>query len=200
MGANCSCQKDPAAAENEAQVTVNQKHYLSGPVSANPGNEFQVQLDQPFFKQDKKTSDSNSYVYNSLVGSERRIYAADSQLNGLKDRVQTSSRELATYEGEMTDGLPDGKGKEIYKNGDEYVGQFLRGKKHGYGILYSPGKFRYCGNFLNNKMNGNGVIEYENGAVYKGEFKNGLYDGKGTFTDQNKTEKSGAWSEGNFVG
>ena len=198
MGANCSCQKEQVADDRDNQVVVNGSR-SNGHLQPGPINDFQVQLDQPFFRTEHKTPLTNSYVYNSLVNSDRRINAADSQLSSLKS-TQVSSRELATYEGEMVDGLPDGKGKEIYKNGDEYVGQFLRGKKHGFGILYSPGKFRYCGNFVNNKMNGHGVIEYENGAVYKGEFKNGQYDGQGTFVDQTKTERTGLWVDGNFQG
>ena len=33
------------------------------------------------------------------------------------------------YDGMWKDGLPHGEGKEVTVNGDEYVGQFVQGKR-----------------------------------------------------------------------
>ena len=203
MGANCSCQKEQLTDDYNNQIVVNgtpSKVQHAATPQPGPINDFNVALDQPYFKREVPVGgSSNSYIYNSLVGSERRIKAADSQFAGLKS-IERSARELATYDGELVEGLPNGKGKEIYKNGDEYMGQFVYGKKHGYGILYSPGKFKYSGNFQNNKMNGYGTIEYENGSVYRGEFKNAEFHGTGTFIDNNGNERTGLWESGTFVG
>jgi len=41
------------------------------------------------------------------------------------------------YEGDKKDGdatLQHGKGKAIYKNGDEYEGDYEEGKRHGHGV------------------------------------------------------------------
>ncbi|OFX24107.1 MAG: hypothetical protein A2041_14575 [Bacteroidetes bacterium GWA2_31_9b] len=44
---------------------------------------------------------------------------------------------IDTYEGKFKNGLPDGKGKYIWANGDFFDGYFKVGKKNGEGILYT---------------------------------------------------------------
>lgn len=41
------------------------------------------------------------------------------------------------FEGEFQDNMKNGKGTFIYKNGQVYVGEFLRNKRHGYGNLFN---------------------------------------------------------------
>jgi len=53
-----------------------------------------------------------------------------------------------TYTGTFKDGLPDGKGKYMYKNGDVFIGNWLRGKKDG------QGKFEISINGKKNTING----------------------------------------------
>ena len=198
MGGNCSCQKDQTKEENDNQIVSYDKKYNR--YNGSRTNDFHLGLDAPVLQSEQKIPSTNSQVYSSMVRSERRLQIADSQISAIKDKAVISTNDNATYEGEMKDGLPDGKGKEVYKNGEEYVGQFLRGKKHGFGIYYKPGQYRYSGNFLNNKRNGYGVVNYENGAVYKGNFKNGVFDGKGTFVDEKNVEKTGQWKDEEFLG
>ena len=38
------------------------------------------------------------------------------------------------YKGEMMSGRPHGKGNTIYKNGDTYEGNYVKGKRQGYGV------------------------------------------------------------------
>ena len=57
------------------------------------------------------------------------------------------------YEGEMKNGLMNGQGILVEKDG------------------------KYDGEFLNGKMHGEGVLNLNDGRVFKGEFKNGKYIG-----------------------
>lgn len=78
------------------------------------------------------------------------------------------------YEGEFTDGLPNGYGVSSLKNGCIYEGQWKDGKWHGLGKLV-----------------------YLDGSMYVGEWANGKQHGQGTFTFYNGIVLSGTWVNGN---
>ena len=53
-------------------------------------------------------------------------------------------------------GLINGFGKYINPAGEQYIGEFVSGKKHGSGKLYNKeGKLIQNGNWLNDKFLGN---------------------------------------------
>ena len=57
------------------------------------------------------------------------------------------------YEGEMVDGIANGKGKIKYKDGTVYEGQMFSGVCHGQGKVVTPpalGGTVYKSNFYNN--------------------------------------------------
>ena len=64
-----------------------------------------------------------------------------------------------------------------------YKGQFVNGKKCGFGSFYHNNEILYDGNWKNNKFNGFGVLYRSNISpivlLYKGEFKNGKCHGFG---------------------
>jgi hypothetical protein len=62
-----------------------------------------------------------------------------------------------TYVGSFVDGLPDGKGKYTYKNGNEYDGYWKNGLKDG------KGKFKFSVNGIQTVLKG-----YWEGGDYKG--------------------------------
>ena len=54
------------------------------------------------------------------------------------------------YEGDFVNDKFEGNGKEIYDNGNYYIGQFLNGYKNGKGIEYNKdGSILYKGDFVN---------------------------------------------------
>lgn len=65
----------------------------------------------------------------------------------------------------------NGEGQFEWPDGRKYVGNYVNGKKEGYGILYT--------------------LDY----VYMGEWKNGLYDGYGTLKMLDEIIE-GYWSNG----
>lgn len=121
------------------------------------------------------------------------IYDGPTNLNGEPDTtsiagsigtmVYRSDPLYKHYTGQWTNGLFEGNGKVIYRDGDLYTGQFLNGVPSGNGhITYKTGQHSsYTGEFLNGEIV-NGKLIYNNGDVYTGQFLNQLMHGKGTHT------------------
>lgn len=79
------------------------------------------------------------------------------------------------YEGEILNGLLNGKGKYTWANGDVYEGDFSNNLMHGKGkIVYVNGNI-YEGDFVNGKYEGHGKLIYADGRVEEGSFKGGVY-------------------------
>jgi hypothetical protein len=63
-----------------------------------------------------------------------------------------------------------------------YEGDYILGKKHGYGkFRWSDGSV-YSGQFLNNNIEGIGEYKWADGRAYHGDWKNNKMHGKGVFT------------------
>ncbi|MDD4994320.1 MAG: hypothetical protein PHR83_19025 [Paludibacter sp.] len=92
--------------------------------------------------QSNAQADSCKVLLDKISG----IYTGDCK-NGLANGKGKSVGE-DTYTGSFKDGLPDGKGKYTYKNGDVFIGNWLRGKKDG------QGKFEISINGKKNTING----------------------------------------------
>ena len=84
------------------------------------------------------------------------------------------------YEGEWNEGLEEGYGKLIFKNGDKYEGEFDDSRFSGKGKFTWVDGDTYEGEFENGEHSGYGEYFGANGFVYKGGFLNGYYHGKGT--------------------
>ena len=90
------------------------------------------------------------------------------------------------YEGYFENGLFNGRGRMIYRNGDYQEGTFKDGNANGFGKYFSyDKKIVYIGNFKNNLYNGEGELlnkRDEESFKYIGSFVNGLMDGaKGVY-------------------
>jgi len=65
-------------------------------------------------------------------------------------------------------------------NGYIYDGNFLAGKKHGRGCLFSDDKkFKFEGNWIDDEKDGYGVENFPDGTKYEGYFEKGKKNGKG---------------------
>lgn len=76
------------------------------------------------------------------------------------------------YRGTITDGIPNGKGIYIYKNGIKYEGNFVKGEIQGNGTLTIPDYGVVKGTF-NSGLISSGEIEYANGNFFSGNFRDG---------------------------
>ncbi|MDR2777596.1 MAG: hypothetical protein LBB24_02400, partial [Rickettsiales bacterium] len=118
----------------------------------------------------------------------------DSWVHLGNSRKFVNALDLSTYEGDLPNGLPRGKGKQEYKNGDFLEGTFENGEfiKGAGKITDSNGKIVYEGELEgpNIRANGHGKRVYKNGDFMKGAFKSGKFiKGTGRITiDDGKEE------------
>ena len=94
------------------------------------------------------------------------------------------------YEGEKSsDGLPEGKGKATYANGDVYEGEWRSDRREGYGVCVFGSGESYEGQWKADKRDGKGNAKYVTGDTYEGEWRFGKREGHGRVRDLS----SGTW-------
>ena len=110
------------------------------------------------------------------------------------------------YEGEMHDGVREGRGLCLYNNNLMYEGEWKRNKEHGKGILMSPDRKRiiYEGDWEKGRMQGKGSYYYYDAlnneketSKYIGDFKENLRHGLGVYTLPDGSIYDGEWRENN---
>lgn len=105
-----------------------------------------------------------------------------------------SSPNILKYEGQLKNGVPNGKGVYYFLNGDIFTGEISDNKKEGYGELRYKTNDTYRGTFKNDKKNGQGKYVWSNGESYEGEWKDDLMQGQGTYVFKNGDMYVGQWS------
>jgi hypothetical protein len=87
-------------------------------------------------------------------------------------------------------------GKGVLKNRNEiiYQGNFVKGRKTGYGVFRTEAG-TYEGNFDNDLLNGNGTFIWNDGKMYEGEFKNTMMDGRGRMLYTTNQVAEGEWEK-----
>ena len=88
-------------------------------------------------------------------------------------------KDAATYKGNYVDDKMDGKGKQVWANGDSYDGEFKNDLKNGQGVMRFANGDAYEGSFVNGRFHGEGIYTWKNSEKYIGEFKDGNMSGKG---------------------
>ena len=120
------------------------------------------------------------------------------------------------YEGEVLDGLMDGRGHYTFADGNVYVGEWRRGKKEGVGTfswangdvhdgewvdgkmagrgrIVLEGKLTYDGEWLRGKCHGQGQCRYSNGDKFVGEYRDGKRRGLGRLSRHDGNVYEGEW-------
>lgn len=102
------------------------------------------------------------------------------------------------YDGGCRRGLAHGKGHA--RGSAEYVGEFRKGKKHGYGVKNWAWGDRYEGEFLNDRKHGKGMYVWGAGSQWAGERYIGGFvadkrHGWGTYFWPNGDRFDGEWKE-----
>ena len=152
------------------------------------------------------------------------------QIN-IREHFSSSCKNLIIFEEDFTYiGQHDsnfnskGFGKQIFKDGSKYEGEFKDNEAYGFGIFYSDDGDVYKGEWKNHTKEGIGLefvddeLEYQgefkdgekhgigiyffNDYKYEGEFKNGLCEGYGIalFEDHEFQKYEGQWKNNEFEG
>jgi len=120
------------------------------------------------------------------------------KITGLKD----AWGESIVYIGEIKNKQPNGIGVAIYNNGHatRYAGNFVNGLYQGKGtMLFKDGAF-LTGDWKNGKLNGKGCNLTVNGTIYMGPFSDGKREGKGSLIYSDNSILQGEWRGDKFNG
>ena len=122
--------------------------------------------------------------------------------NGLRNGLGT----LVTKDGEYYHGLwfddrKSGYGRMITIDGDSYEGELINGVADGYGVRKSYLKQRrYEGYFRAGMKHGRGKEVYSDGSYFRGEYLNGKKQGNGEYKWANGTIYRGMFEKGKITG
>jgi len=93
----------------------------------------------------------------------------------------------------------DGRGTLILESGEQYVGEFKNGLRHGCGTLTLTSGEHYSGEWQYGVRHGRGTWVWPNGDKFVGEWRNGQKHGEGTLFFAGGTLETGRWEHGKPV-
>jgi hypothetical protein len=85
------------------------------------------------------------------------------------------------------------QGCKTYPNGSMYLGHFLNGSRHGFGICHYPNGHAYTGLWCEGKRHGLGKMKYANGNSYEGSWVNDRPKGRGIFYYSDGSADAALW-------
>lgn len=99
------------------------------------------------------------------------------------------------------DNRQHGVGTVLYADRDpgersKFHGEWVHGKRHGYGVLIWRNGSRYEGHFIDDKLGGQGVLCWSVGLEYRGEWINNYAHGRGELRFPNGKRYYGEWAHG----
>lgn len=127
-------------------------------------------------------------------------YEGVSNINLAKNRLDELEAQVRE---DIENGVFTGKATFRYANGilnGLYAGNFVNGKREGYGSMtfYGHNEYNfYKGNWQDDKFDGEGKMTYKNGNTYEGDYKNGKKSGQGILRF-NSGDYKGDYYTGNF--
>lgn len=102
------------------------------------------------------------------------------------------------YEGEVRNGLYNGRGVYTFSDGDRYDGEWQNGQQQGRGAFIWTSGNRYDGDFVKGKRTGRGVLSFHGGGRYEGQWLNDQAHGEGMLIYASGTILKGTWTNGCF--
>ncbi len=146
-----------------------------------------------------KTSGQGTLIYKT---SEKYIGEWLNNLrhgHGIMSYAENDEWNRISYDGEWKEGKKTGKGKFVWKNGGNFVGEWLNGLRHGHGVETYPendkwNRISYDGEWKDGERTGNGTFIWKNRGKYVGAWLNGWKHGHGVETYPENDQSSGIGS------
>jgi len=134
-----------------------------------------------------------------------RFFVEDSRVGTWTGRAAVyadAQKTIPMYEGKLSEGVLEGKGKEYDEAGlISFEGTFEAGMRNGKGIEYEDGVIVYEGDFAGNVYEGSGKLYQDGMLLYEGGFSGGIRSGEGTeYFPGDRTRYKGAFADGLFEG
>ena len=105
-------------------------------------------------------------------------YINDACRTETKTGVGTIRLGDAVYTGDLVAGIPQGKGKLVWPNGNTYEGDWQNGAAHGRGVMtWKELKNTYAGEWKKWKRHGYGTYTYADGKKLSGRWEEDVYKG-----------------------
>lgn len=135
-----------------------------------------------------------NYPESTDISNISNCISGDCQ-NGFGKKQLTKS----VYEGNFKNGLPHGKGKEVFDTGIVFEGNYENGSITGKGTSYDKDGNTFTGTFKNGQKI-YGTSTWKSGNEHTGNWKNNNFNGQGTFTWADKSKFVGNFKNGKKEG
>ena len=128
----------------------------------------------PFKKVSQQNENSDVKAYGHLILKNGSVYVGGLTANGLRE----------------------GRGMQVWKDGNKYDGYWKNDMTNGLGrLIHTDGSF-YEGNWKEDQACGQGTYKHYNGTIYKGEWLNDKQHGVGKEIWPDKSIYTGTYEEG----
>ncbi|KAL0226224.1 hypothetical protein P9112_013548 [Eukaryota sp. TZLM1-RC] len=129
------------------------------------------------------------------VITDDTFFSGEMDSNGERSGLARVLSSHGIFEGNLSKGIPSGKGSWFGSDGERFYGEFKNGIRDGLGTCqYADGSV-YKGSFFEGVFHGQGELTRPNGESYKGLFAKGHRHGNGVFEDVIRGYKyEGSWS------
>jgi curved DNA-binding protein CbpA len=152
----------------------------------------------------KRYCDAQINFFELILAEDKRIAANILRYMFAQLATDDSASEGDNYDGDIVDGKRHGYGTYNWPSGenagDKYVGEFQNDKLHGRGTYTWDGGDKYVGEFKDNMRSGQGTNTWISGDKYVGEWKDNMRNGQGREILANGTEYIGNWKDGFTTG
>ena len=138
----------------------------------------------------------------TMTYSDETVYVGEFKENKREGQGRRTWPDGGYIDGEWKNDEVNGKAIN-YISGDEnnpeakvYEGEFVDGRRNGYGTYTWPSGQKYEGEWKDGKYNGQGKLTYSNGSVFEGAFVDGEKDGDAVYTLTDGTVINEKWDHG----
>ena len=183
----------------QTHYRLNKKKYLNGEIPKLNDKDYSQELSDLIEKmlnvepEKRPTAGEILEICETLLKKGNSGYQGE-MVNGVREGKGTYSFPNGDkYEGYWKNNKMEGKGVYYFKDGDKYDGDWVGGKKEGQGIYYFSNGTKYEGNWVQSKMEGKGIFYYNNGDKYDGEWKDNKREGNGIYYYSNGSKYEGEW-------